>query len=99
MTARAIPSVKLSANTPYYNWMLTIAMWFGRFGVIVPVLAIAGSVAPKLRRAPRTGTLPTHHGLFVGVLIGTIVLVATLTYLPALALSPIVEQFTMAAPH
>src|SRR5260370_33507224 len=80
----------LSANTPYYNVMLAIAMWFGRFVVIVPVLAIAGSLAPKLRRTPGPGTPPTHGPLFVGVLIGTVVMAASLTYLPALALGPIV---------
>ncbi|WP_233856208.1 potassium-transporting ATPase subunit KdpA [Paraburkholderia sp. HD33-4] len=86
----------LSANTPYYNWMLAIAMWFGRFAVIVPVLAIAGSLAGKLRRAAGAGTLPTHTGLFVGLLVGTVVMVASLTYLPALALGPIVEQLSLA---
>lgn len=89
----------LSANTPYYNVMLAISMWFGRFVVIVPVLAIAGSLAPKLRRAPGPGTLPTHSPLFVGLLIGMVVLVASLTYLPALALGPIVEHLTMIASH
>ncbi|QBR01747.1 potassium-transporting ATPase subunit KdpA [Paraburkholderia pallida] len=82
----------LSANTPYYNWMLAIAMWFGRFAVIVPVLAIAGSLASKRKRAAGTGTLPTHGPLFVSLLIGTVVLIASITYLPALALGPIVEQ-------
>jgi potassium-transporting ATPase potassium-binding subunit len=82
----------LSANTPFYNWMLAIAMWFGRFAVIVPVLAIAGSLASKRKRAASQGTLPTHGPLFVSVLIGTVVLIASITYLPALALGPIVEQ-------
>ncbi|MBR8165681.1 potassium-transporting ATPase subunit KdpA [Burkholderia vietnamiensis] len=86
----------LSANTPYYNWMLAIAMWFGRFAVIVPVLAIAGSLAGKRRRAAGPGTLPTHGALFVGLLIGTVVMIASLTYLPALALGPIVEQLSTA---
>ena len=89
----------LSANTPYYNVMLAIAMWFGRFAVIVPVLAIAGSLAPKLRRTPGAGTLPTHGPLFIGLLIGTVVMVASLTYLPALALGPLAEQLTMTAGH
>src|SRR6202051_18321 len=88
-----------SANTPNYNVMLAIAMWFGRFVVIVPVLAIAGSLAPKLRRTPGPGTLPTHGPLFVGLLIGTVVMVASLTYFPALALGPIVEQLTMTVIH
>ncbi|NIE60400.1 MULTISPECIES: potassium-transporting ATPase subunit KdpA [unclassified Burkholderia] len=82
----------LSANTPYYNGMLAIAMWFGRFAVIVPVLAIAGSLAGKRRRAAGAGTLPTHGALFVGLLIGTVLMIASITYLPALALGPIVEQ-------
>lgn len=82
----------LSANTPYYNGMLAIAMWFGRFAVIVPVLAISGSLAGKRRRAAGAGTLPTHGMLFIGLLIGTVIMIASLTYLPALALGPIVEQ-------
>ncbi|RKP48458.1 potassium-transporting ATPase subunit KdpA [Trinickia fusca] len=85
----------LSANTPYYNWMLAVAMWFGRFAVIVPVLAIAGSLAPKVRRAPGTGTLPTHGPIFVILLIATILLVTLLTYMPALALGPVAEHLTM----
>ncbi|MEX3855589.1 MULTISPECIES: potassium-transporting ATPase subunit KdpA [Paraburkholderia] len=89
----------LSANTPYYNWMLAIAMWFGRFAVIVPVLAIAGSLAGKLRRSAGPGTLPTHTGLFVGLLVGTVVMVASLTYLPALALGPLAEQLSMVLTH
>ncbi|MBN3790242.1 potassium-transporting ATPase subunit KdpA [Burkholderia sp. Ac-20353] len=86
----------LSANTPYYNGMLAIAMWFGRFAVIVPVLAIAGSLAGKLRRAAGPGTLPTHGALFVGLLVVTVIMIATLTYLPALALGPIAEQLSAA---
>ncbi|VWB85807.1 ATPase [Burkholderia lata] len=86
----------LSANTPYYNGMLAIAMWFGRFAVIVPVLAIAGSLAGKRRRAAGAGTLPTHGALFVALLIGTVIMIASLTYLPALALGPIVEQLSAA---
>jgi K+-transporting ATPase ATPase A chain len=82
----------LSANTPFYNLMLGIVMWLGRFTVIVPVLAIAGRLAAKQRLAVTAGTLPTHGPLFVVMLIGTIVLVGALTYLPALALGPIVEH-------
>jgi potassium-transporting ATPase potassium-binding subunit len=89
----------LSANTPYYNWMLAIAMWFGRFAVIVPVLAIAGSLAGKIRRAAGPGALPTHTALFVGLLVGTVVMIASLTYLPALALGPIAEQFSAVSSH
>src|SRR3954470_14282063 len=59
----------LSANTPFYNTLLAVAMWFGRFGVIVPVLAIAGSLAAKKRMAVTAGSLPTHGPLFVSLLI------------------------------
>jgi K+-transporting ATPase ATPase A chain len=89
----------LSVNTPFYNSMLAIAMWFGRFGSIVPVLAIAGSLAAKKRLAVTAGTLPTHGPLFVVLLLGTLLLVGALTYVPALALGPIVEHLTMIAGH
>ena len=85
----------LSANTPFYNGMLGIAMWFGRFGVIVPVLAIAGSLAAKKRIAVTAGTMPTHGPLFVVLLIGTVVLVGALNYVPALALGPVVEHLML----
>jgi K+-transporting ATPase ATPase A chain len=85
----------LSANTPFYNAMLAIAMWFGRFGVIVPVLAIAGSLAAKKRIAVTAGTMPTHGPLFVMLLIGTVVLVGALNYVPALALGPVVEHLML----
>ena len=85
----------LSANTPFYNVMLGIAMWFGRFGVIVPVLAIAGSLAAKKRIAVTAGTMPTHGPLFVMLLIGTVVLVGALNYVPALALGPVVEHLVL----
>jgi K+-transporting ATPase ATPase A chain len=85
----------ISANTPFYNTLLAIAMWFGRFGVIVPVLAIAGSLAAKKRMAVTAGTLPTHGPLFVGLLIGTVLLVGLLNYVPALALGPIVEHLML----
>jgi potassium-transporting ATPase potassium-binding subunit len=85
----------LSANTPFYNVMLAVAMWFGRFGVIVPVLAIAGSLAAKKRLAPTEGTLPTHGPLFIVLLIGTVLLVGLLNYVPALALGPVVEHLTL----
>ena len=85
----------LSANTPFYNVMLGIAVWFGRFGVIVPVLAIAGSLARKKRLEVTSGTLPTHGPLFVGLLVGTIVLVGALTYVPALALGPVIEHLQL----
>ena len=85
----------LSANTPFYNVMLAIAMWFGRFGVIVPVLAIAGSLAAKKRIAVTAGTMPTHGPLFVMLLIGTVLLVGALNYVPALALGPVVEHLML----
>jgi len=85
----------LSANTPFYNTLLAIAMWFGRFGVIVPVLAIAGSLAAKKRMAVTAGTLPTHGPLFVSLLIGTVLLVGLLNYVPALALGPVVEHLML----
>ena len=85
----------LSANTPFYNTLLGIAMWFGRFGVIVPVLAIAGSLAGKKRMAVTAGTLPTHGPLFVLLLIGTVLLVGLLNYVPALALGPAVEHLML----
>ena len=85
----------LSANTPFYNVLLAIAMWFGRFGVIVPVLAMAGSLAAKKRLAATSGTLPTHGPLFVTLLIGTVLLVGLLNYVPALALGPVVEHLLL----
>ena len=86
----------LSANTPFYNVLLGLAMWFGRFAVIVPVLAIAGSLAAKKSIPPSAGTLPTHTPPFVVLLIGTVVVVGALTFLPALALGPVVEHLQMA---
>ncbi len=85
----------LSANTPFYNWVLAIAMAVGRFGVILPVLAIAGSLAAKKRLAVTAGTLPTHGPLFVALLIGTVLLVGLLNYVPALALGPVVEHLIL----
>ncbi|KVL22904.1 potassium-transporting ATPase subunit KdpA [Burkholderia ubonensis] len=87
----------LSANTAFYDTSLAAAMWFGRFTVIVPVLAIAGSLAAKQRRAAGAGTLPTHGPLFVCMLLSTVVLVTLLTFLPALALGPIAEHLAMTA--
>ena len=89
----------LSANTPFYNTLLGLAMLFARFWIIVPVLAIAGSLAAKKRIPPGAGTLPTHTPLFVLLLIGTVVVVGALTFLPALALGPIVEQLLMLGAH
>jgi K+-transporting ATPase ATPase A chain len=85
----------LSANTPFFNLMLGIAVWFGRFGVIVPVLAIAGALAAKKRLAVTAGTLPTHGPLFVLLLVGTVLLVGLLNYVPALALGPVVEHLVL----
>jgi K+-transporting ATPase ATPase A chain len=85
----------LSANTPFYNVLLGAAMWFGRFAVIVPVLAMAGSLAAKKRLAVTAGTLPTHGPLFVALLVGTVLLVGLLNYVPALALGPVVEHLML----
>jgi potassium-transporting ATPase potassium-binding subunit len=85
----------LSANTPFYNVLLAVAMWFGRFGVIVPVLAIAGSLAAKKRIAVTSGTMPTHGALFVALLVGTVLLVGLLNYVPALALGPVIEHLVL----
>ena len=75
--------------------MLGIAMWLGRFGVIVPVLAMAGSLAAKKRIAATSGTMPTHGTLFVVLLTGTVLLVGLLNYVPALALGPVVEHLML----
>jgi K+-transporting ATPase ATPase A chain len=85
----------LGANTAFYNVLLAVVMWFGRFGVIVPVLAIAGSLAAKKRLAATSGTLPTHGPLFVLLLIGTVLLVGLLNYVPALALGPVIEHLLL----
>jgi K+-transporting ATPase ATPase A chain len=85
----------LSANTPFYNVLLGVAMWFGRFGVIVPVLAIAGALSAKKRLPVTAGTMPTHGPLFVTLLIGTVLLVGLLNYVPALALGPMVEHLML----
>jgi K+-transporting ATPase ATPase A chain len=85
----------LSANTPFYNALLAVVMWFGRFGVIVPVLAIAGALAAKKRLPVTAGTMPTHGPLFVTLLIGTVLLVGLLNYVPALALGPVVEHLML----
>jgi K+-transporting ATPase ATPase A chain len=82
-------------NTPWYNLTIGLAMLIGRFLFIIPMLAVAGSLAAKKRVPVTVGTLPTHGPLFVGVLIGTIVIVGALTYFPALSLGPIVEHYLM----
>jgi K+-transporting ATPase ATPase A chain len=85
----------LTANTPFYNTALAIAMFLSRYWVAIPVLAIAGSLAAKRRIEPGPGTLPTHGVLFVVLLVGTVVVVGALTFVPALALGPIVEHLTL----
>ena len=85
----------LNANTHYYNLMLGAAIFFGRFGVILPVLAIAGSLAAKKKIPVSAGTMPTSGVLFAAILIGTIIIVGALTYVPSLALGPIVEQLQL----
>jgi potassium-transporting ATPase potassium-binding subunit len=86
----------LSANTPFYNTALGIAMWVSRYWLIIPVLGIAGSLAAKRATAVTAGTLPTHTPLFVVWLVGVVLMVGALTFVPALALGPIVEQLQMA---
>jgi K+-transporting ATPase ATPase A chain len=85
----------LSANTPFYNTALGLAMLFSRFWLIVPTLAIAGSLAAKKIVPAGAGTLPTHTPLFVGLLVGTVIIVGALAFFPVLALGPIVEQLQM----
>ncbi|AMG72559.1 MULTISPECIES: potassium-transporting ATPase subunit KdpA [Alphaproteobacteria] len=87
----------LSANTPWYNITIGLAMLMGRFMVIVPALAIAGSLVAKKTVPESSGTLPTTGPLFVGLLVGVILIVGGLTFFPALALGPIVEHFAMLA--
>ena len=87
----------LSSNTPFYNTTIGIAILVGRFFVIIPMLAIAGSLAAKKIAPPSAGTFPTDGGLFVGLLVGVIAIVGGLTYFPAVALGPVVEQFAMRA--
>jgi potassium-transporting ATPase potassium-binding subunit len=89
----------LSANTPFYNGLLGLAMLLARYWLAIPVLAIAGSLAAKKTIPPSAGTLPTHNPLFVGLLVGTVIVVGALTFLPALALGPIVEQLQMVGAH
>ncbi len=89
----------LSANSPFYNTLLAMAMWLGRFGAIVPVLALAGSLAAKKRATATDGTLPTHGPLFVVLLAGVVLLVGLLNYVPALALGPVVEHLVLRSPH
>ena len=85
----------ISANTPFYNIGLGIAMWISRYWLILPVLAIAGSLAAKRATATTAGTLPTHTPLFITMLVGVVLLVGALTFVPALALGPVVEHLQM----
>jgi K+-transporting ATPase ATPase A chain len=87
----------LSANTPWYNVTTAIAMMMGRFGYVIPVMAIAGSIAAKKKAQASAGTFPTESGLFIGLLIGVILIVGGLQFFPALALGPIVEHALMLA--
>ncbi|PRH84203.1 potassium-transporting ATPase subunit KdpA [Labrys okinawensis] len=87
----------LSGNTPWFNTTLGITMLLGRFAYVVPVMAIAGSLAAKTRVPASAGTFPTHTPLFVGLLVGIILIVGGLQFFPALALGPIVEHFVMLA--
>src|SRR5215831_8342785 len=87
----------LTGNTLFYNLTGAVAMFIGRFWMIVPAMAIAGSLADKKSIPPSAGTFPTTGGLFIGLVVGVIVIVGGLTFFPALALGPIVEQLAMAA--
>ena len=85
----------LSANTPFWNCLLAFCMFVGRFGVIIPVMAIAGSLVAKKSQPASPGTLATHGALFIGLLIGTVLLVGALTFIPALALGPVAEHLSL----
>jgi K+-transporting ATPase ATPase A chain len=87
----------LSANTLFYNTTLGMAMFVGRFLMIVPMMAIAGSLAAKKIVPASEGTFPTHGGLFVGLLVGVILIVGGLTYFPAVSLGPVTEHLAMNA--
>jgi potassium-transporting ATPase potassium-binding subunit len=86
----------LTANTPFYNLALGLCMWVSRFWIIVPVLAVAGSMAGKKVTPPTSGTLPTHTPVFVLMLVAVVIIVGALTFVPALALGPVVEQLQLA---
>ena len=93
----AAPSPESVRIRPFYNTTLGLAMWIGRFLFIVPMLAVAGSLAGKKIVPASAGTFPTDGGLFVGLLIGVILIIGGLTFFPALALGPVVEHFAMYA--
>jgi K+-transporting ATPase ATPase A chain len=85
----------LTANTPWYNGLLGVAMWIGRFFIILPVLAIAGSLAARRYTPDSAGSFPTTGPLWVGLLVGIILILGGLTFLPALALGPIADHLAM----
>jgi K+-transporting ATPase ATPase A chain len=85
----------INANTPWYNLTIGLAMLIGRFLFLIPILAAAGSLAAKKKVPVTSGTFPTHGPLFVGLLVGTVVIIAVLTYFPAVSLGPIVEHYLM----
>jgi K+-transporting ATPase ATPase A chain len=85
----------INVNTPWYNLMTGLAMLIGRFGFILPTLAIAGSLATKKKVPTTSGTLPTHGPLFIGLLVGVVLVIGALTFFPALSLGPLVEHFFM----
>lgn len=87
----------LSVNTPFYNIALGVAMWASRYWLMIPVLALAGNLAAKKATAMTVGTLPTHTPLFITMLVGVVLMVGALTFVPALALGPIVEHLQMIA--
>jgi K+-transporting ATPase ATPase A chain len=89
----------LSADTPWLDTTLGIAMLLGRFGYLVPVLAIAGSLAAKPKLPPSAGTFPTYGPLFIGLMVGVILIMGGLQFMPALSLGPIAEHYTLAAGH
>jgi K+-transporting ATPase ATPase A chain len=85
----------LSANTPFYNGMLGVAMWLGRFFIIIPMLAVAGSLAAKKYTPATAGSFPTTGPLWTGLLVGIVLIVGGLTFLPSLALGPIADHLAM----
>ncbi len=87
----------LSADTPWLDITLALAMLFGRFAYLVPVLAIAGSLAAKPKLPPSAGSFPTHGPLFVGLMVGVIVIIGGLQFMPALSLGPLAEHVSMLA--
>jgi K+-transporting ATPase ATPase A chain len=87
----------ISANTLFFNITGAVAMFIGRFWMIIPAMAIVGSLAEKKSIPPSTGTFPTTGGLFIGLVVGVILIVGGLTFFPALALGPLVEHLAMTA--